>query len=103
LASTVVVFNNYFIITTKTFTVFFVSLVAAIVTILFSRLEISFGEGNHNKTVALLASLAFGVSIAGLVVSIEEIRRSRNAKKKHGIYWEFDFCWAICIYRHRSI
>jgi hypothetical protein len=54
-------------------------------TILYSIFKSTFDSGDNFKLVGAIATIAFGLSVAGLIIGLGEIRKSKNTKNWIGL------------------
>ncbi|PXY03144.1 hypothetical protein DF185_03400 [Marinifilum breve] len=69
----------------KTFNLFLISVLIILLTIIVATFWDYLHLGNNTTPLALSVTIAFGISIAGLILGIPEIRKNKTAKSVVGI------------------
>jgi uncharacterized protein (DUF486 family) len=69
----------------KTFNLFLVSISIIVLTLIVATFWDYLGFGENKTPLALTVTVAFGISIAGLILGISEIRKNKSTRTVIGV------------------
>jgi len=69
----------------KTFNLFLISISIIVLTLIVATFWDFLGLGENKTPLALTVTVAFGISIAGLILGISEIRKKKSTKTLIGL------------------